>query len=719
MTTPTAQQTAVAAAAAHWDVGGYRIWESTEPGVLLYARHELRLATDSAGRPLAALTRTLAWNGAAYEPTGGAATLGFLGEESDDAARVLSMQDAWTRVIRAGGYSGAGSEADPRYLPLPIQGAALSAQLDPAEAAVAGTPTGTILRVDLTAAGAAAWAATITDGAPVAGTLGLSYQYPRLMLPATAIVRVHGRLVYAGLAARLIAASDGELSGTMAQIRIAWTELARTGAIEVSLTGSPAGTLADSRDDLVEQVRENLVDSMFVATAAATTGPPVFALRWKRAADVPDLPLTVSVEGGWTWLTETLEASVAEILSGLDPSAINDVHPSVSVAVQVTVDPCEHVESVSVSLDFGDIRAPEALTFDSAGGTRTFTVTTEHPDLLVVRQRTRINFRTLSWPVCTAEGTLTAAAPVLRINPDGWLRRREIYLFFLKNREIISDAWDENDVLTVTVRYENPALPAPITSSSAIQAGPVTITYPVPPGAPPGRCTITVLGSVGGRLVQGSGELGSADEAAYFLLEDGALRFLTGSSQLPESDAVGQRLRASRGRPLVRHEIPPEAETDRRLAVALDVTLVPQPTTVSGWAAALAMVAGARDHVSVTPATVAGRAGMDLEKSYAWPQIREAVTACGLVEQGSPSSPPGELAGLLRETGPIWVVDIAAPYHGVVVGGITGDGSRDGTWVRLYNPWPPGVGSIDQVTFTEFYQEFGLGPGSGTAMVHG
>lgn len=695
-------QTAVATGAAHWDIGGYRIWESTEPGILLYARNELRLAADSNGRPFVAFSRALGWNGTDFVPTGGSATLGFLGTETDDPARLLSLQDEWTRVVRA---SEGHTAQDPRYLPLPIRDATLSARLDPADAA--STAEGSTLRVDLTAAGAKTWAAAITEGAPVAGTVRLSYAYLQVMPPATAVVQVHGRQLYAELAARLAKAPDGELSGSMAQIRSAWTDLASTGALEVSLTGSPAGPLADARDALVEQVRENLFDTMFVPRPALASEPSMFALRWKRAADMPELPLTVSVEGP-TWLTETVEASVGKLLSHLSPDMINDVHPAVSVGIDVLVCSSDLVESAGVSLDFGDIRAPETITFDRAGGSRMFIVTTARPDRLMVRHRTRIVFQTSSWPVLTVEGTASAAAPHVQVVPDNWVRRCEIFVFVVQGGKA---AWGENDALTANVRYESPALTGPIASSAGIRPdAPVRVDFPAPPGTPPGRCAISVFGSVGGKLIQSSGDLGPTDAFAVFVLEDGATRFITDSTPMPESDPVGQRLRAAGGRPLVRREIPPDAEANRRPAVSVDVALVPQPTTVSGWAAAMAMVAGGRDKAAITPAIVAARAGMNLEESYGWPQIRAAVKTLALIEQVWRGSSPGELAALLREWGPVWMVDPAAPYRGVVVGGITGDG----TWVRVNDPWPPGVGAVRHKTFIEFHREF-----SGTAMVHG
>jgi hypothetical protein len=723
VTTTPQQQVAVAIDAQHWDVDEYRLWESTEPGVLLYARHELRLAADSVGRPVASVNRDLkrSETGTGFEPTGGKAVLGFLGAEPDDAAVLLSLQDTWTRAVRAGGYDGAGPGTDPRYRPLPVREPALSARFDPAQASVvAPGQEGTTLTVDLTAAGAAAWAAAIRDHGAVAGAVRLTYAYPQIMPPATAVVQVHGAQVYTRLAQALTPADDGEVSGTAAQIRAAWAELAGTGAIEVSLTGSPASSLARARDALVEQARQNLLDTMFVARSATTTGPPVHVLRWKRAADMPDLPLMVSVEG-WTWLTETLEASVAQLLSGLDPGVVTDVLPSVTVPVTVYVESSETARTVSVSLDFGDLRAPEALTFDKAGGSRTITVTTDRPEQLRIRQHTQIDFARASWPVVTLVQTLGLGDLPVLVAPDRMVDRLQIFAFLLKEGEAVLDPFGEHDAVTVSARYENPELQADFTETSQMQVNvPMDLLYPLPLGEFHGRFSVQVLASVGGRVLRASRDLGPDERHTLILLigKDGSVQFVTDTSPIPESGPAGRRPPAPGEHPLVRREVPPHSEGHRDPAVSLDVALVPQPTTVSCWAAALAMVAGFRDGVRLDPAGVAARTGMDLDTWYPWPQIRPALAAWGLAEERARSSPPQEWAALLREWGPIWVVDPTAPERAVVVGAVTGDGTQDGTWVRLYNPWPRDIGSIDRRTFREFNTDFGLGR-SGVAMVHG
>lgn len=154
------------------------------------------------------------------------------------------------------------------------------------------------------------------------------------------------------------------------------------------------------------------------------------------------------------------------------------------------------------------------------------------------------------------------------------------------------------------------------------------------------------------------------------------------------------------------------------LSVKLDVPLVPQPTATSCWAAALTMVISDREQMSYSVEHVATTAGMDLADSYDWNEIRHAVQVWDLYEEGPVSALPQYWADLLSAYGPIWVVEVGAPYHAVVVIGIQGDGTPENTWVTLNNPWPPELGTVEYKIFTDFDYEFGLGAGANAMMVH-
>lgn len=148
------------------------------------------------------------------------------------------------------------------------------------------------------------------------------------------------------------------------------------------------------------------------------------------------------------------------------------------------------------------------------------------------------------------------------------------------------------------------------------------------------------------------------------------------------------------------------------VAVHQSVSLVPQPTDSSCWAASIAMLLGK------TPEEVVSEAGMSLDEGYGWDQIEPAAKKLGLAELAPACGMPSLLAGWLQDNGPLWVVEVGAPYHAVVVGGVEGDGTVDGTHVIVYNPWPPNSGAIENPTFAAFEQDFELGAGSRASILH-
>ena len=152
--------------------------------------------------------------------------------------------------------------------------------------------------------------------------------------------------------------------------------------------------------------------------------------------------------------------------------------------------------------------------------------------------------------------------------------------------------------------------------------------------------------------------------------------------------------------------------------ISYEVPLIPQPTRVSCWAAALAMVASHRDGTTYTPQEIAARAGMNVNTGYGWSDISGAVLVWGLSETAPMSALPPYWADMLEDHGPLWVVEVGAPYHAVVVYGMHGTGDPDSTEVWVKNPWPPNQGAVEYKTFMDFDREFGLGAGANASIVH-
>lgn len=723
------EQIGVASGALHWDVGGFRLWQSTVPGVVLYVARELRLARESDRRYHAAVTQTRRWTKGSYEVTGGSALLGVFGDEDP-----LAFESDWVRVLLNKGYKEA---PRPKFLPLPVRDVSVTATpagtdgrlLPPA---AGQTPSATLL-FELTASGAGVWPSAVLEKTALSGSVRLSYAYPQMMPGASARVQVHGARVYTSLAATLGKAADGTLYGSFADIRSAWSALVRDGAVTIVLgglggQGGNGGTPpADLRERLSEQAREQLFDVLFAGYApanplAAGAGGTLYALRWRSPADAIDPGLTIAVEG-WTWLSASLQADLSALLGALDESYLHLTYEYASVPVTVAVAPFKAVSNVALSLDFGNVHAPEAPLFDAQGGTRQFLVTTERPETVQVAYRAKVAFQAASWPVVEIadSATLGPDGYTIVLKPETWVRRHTLYMYVRDGNRIVQAPKDDPaDYLAVTANYTAPYLPAPIRDAARITpAGPVELSYPVPPGSTPGRATLNVVGMVGGQMVSASQlELDENEDAVYLLVEGNKVQLVGKHAVADESDPLVERLRASRSRPVVVGGVGAVDEEERDLDVSVDVYLIPQPTEVSCWAAALAMVVSARDFASTTPETVAEAAAMDVDTGYAWGDIQRAVATWNLVEEGPRSAMPDEWARLLEAWGPIWVVEVGAPYHAVVLAGVRGDGTPDGTWVTVVNPWPPGVGAVETRTFMEFDQEFGLGADAGAAMVH-
>lgn len=715
----------VTSGGAHWDVEGYRLFASAIQGVVLYVPNMLRLAREG-GRYRAGLTCTQSWNGNGYEVRGGSALLGLFGDESveNDAS---ALADQWRRVLLNTGYK---ESPSPRFLPLPLREVRLTSTADAAQARATEEPASSqnsrTLVLDLTAAGVQAWERAIREKSPVTGGVRLSYLYPQLMPQATARVTLHGPQVHAQLVATLSKAVDGTLYGRSDEIRAAWSALVRGGAIEISLFDTPpldpAVPRAEILDRISEQAREQLFDTLFEPWPCSASGTgSLYALRWKSASDATNAGLTVTVEG-WTWLRASLEAELSALLGALDESYIQITYESVSVPVSLVVDPSPSVSSVALSIDFTEGHPPQAPVFGSAGGIRQFPISTQRPERVGVSYRVMGVFRN-NWPVIEDTGTATLMPDGNRImvRPETWVHRHTVYMYVRRGDRIISSSdADPTDYLALTATYQASYLGAPIRAASRITPQtPIEFSYPVPPGQTVGKATLGAVGMVGGKLVRASDLAIEETEDAIYLLVDGTRVQIVGRNVvISEVDALIGRLRSANARPVISCSVGPLPEDTRELDTEVEVALIPQPTDVSCWAAALAMVVSTRDQASTTPEAVATQAGMDLETGYGWTDIRRSVTAWGLVEEGPRSAMPEEWARLLSDWGPIWVVEIGAPYHAVILGGVHGDGTPEGSYVTVYNPWPPGLGAIESKPFYDFAEEFGLGAGSEAAMVH-
>lgn len=138
------------------------------------------------------------------------------------------------------------------------------------------------------------------------------------------------------------------------------------------------------------------------------------------------------------------------------------------------------------------------------------------------------------------------------------------------------------------------------------------------------------------------------------------------------------------------------------------VPLVAQETGMSCWAAGAAMIVGWRDLHPTTDRRVAERsARMDAFRLGLLPSDIHAIAAAwGLRAEPPRAYGVTELWEALRGHGPLWVGEADPELHVVVVAGIEGDGTPDGTNVLVVDPWPVGVGERYTLTFRELMRNY-------------
>ena len=126
----------------------------------------------------------------------------------------------------------------------------------------------------------------------------------------------------------------------------------------------------------------------------------------------------------------------------------------------------------------------------------------------------------------------------------------------------------------------------------------------------------------------------------------------------------------------------------------LEVPLVPQLTGMSCWAAAAAMIIGWRDCIDIDPEEVARASGRwaDYRDGMHPHDIDSFARAWGLHVEPAGSLTVTRLRELLERNGPLWVGEASAGLHVIVIAGVHGDGTPEGTSVRVLDPWPEGRG---------------------------
>lgn len=139
--------------------------------------------------------------------------------------------------------------------------------------------------------------------------------------------------------------------------------------------------------------------------------------------------------------------------------------------------------------------------------------------------------------------------------------------------------------------------------------------------------------------------------------------------------------------------MPPEKGQPMAYSIRHRVTLFPQPTSMTCWSAAATMLFGDR---SIGPGTASLGSSGGLNSDF--DNIEKFAHSHGLTMEAPMSWTVSGLARLMQ-FGPLWVGGLVPSGHAYVIGALVGDGTPAGTQITIYDPWPPGIGAIRQISY--------------------
>ncbi|MGH9269250.1 MAG: papain-like cysteine protease family protein, partial [Acidimicrobiales bacterium] len=116
------------------------------------------------------------------------------------------------------------------------------------------------------------------------------------------------------------------------------------------------------------------------------------------------------------------------------------------------------------------------------------------------------------------------------------------------------------------------------------------------------------------------------------------------------------------------------------------VPAVPQPTGDSSWATALAMLVNHLKSSSLEPEEIAQIGGYSIYDSPGWDARLDVARAFDLGTSQNAGLDIDEWHHKLRTYGPLWVCPVGGD-HAVLVIGMQGDGTLDGTRFMVNDPW--------------------------------
>lgn len=556
-----------------WDAGNFKLYQSTDPSVVLFITKRPELVKNDNGRyEIAVSVHRQQQPDGSIKIVGGTAAFSITSALQWNPDQFRQAQDSWRAAM------GGSGPADPRFVPLNTRtstsqllindttGKPHPANIEPRESTPGGTQT---FLVELTELGAQEWMQAIKNKTSLPGGVKIQYEYLRMMPTVGAEVKVWGRRAFSHFSAALNVSYNGIFYGGSAQIEAAWENMVRNGDVEITFIGGGLPPeLEAMRQELTktfaDQARQYLFDFMFApkpnvepaqaGSSGGIFGGANFAMKWRSENDSIDLSQTIKFEG-MTWLKGDMDVSFMGLFSELDPSYVTEVQvqQAFPVLVQVNGDPL--LSNTAVSMSYSEGRSPDAPTFGAEGGNQNFVVFSQNPPQVEVNYLAKMTYDVPRWPVISyaRRGRISDGFNANVINPGEYISRNQFYMLLrdgdriLPPREISQD-----DYVVLNVSYRGPHIQGLLRDSVELNGlGYVEFAYPLDPNGGAGDARYSAVGVVGGKLVRSNEVKINPNETAIFIAVDvrtGKLQAISSNSQINETDRLAARLLQGRAR---------------------------------------------------------------------------------------------------------------------------------------------------------------------------
>ena len=571
------EEIGVAMSGVKWDTGNFKLWQSTNPNIILFSPKQPVLAKGPDGRHQFGVSQFRQQTDDTYKITGGNAIFTITSAIQLEDGELERLKQQWLTEGR--GRYGDSIPPNPRFIPLNVRKGEAQVLINPISGtpnrahneASKGTPGGTMsFLVELTEAGAQEWVQGIKQNSVIPAGVKFDYEYLRMLPSIGAEVKIHSRRVFTHLSTDLNISVGGRLFGGSVQIDAAWEKMVGKGDVEIKFIGTgQSPEIEELRSELVntfaEQAKQQLFDTLFepapdIEEAQAGNrrgrfGGANFALKWKKITDARDLHLKIEFEG-WTWLRGNMDTNLAALVAGLDETYINEVNTQLTSPASIVIDSDPLLEGVTMSWSASEGKGPEAPIFQENGGNVQYLVTSQNINDVKVDWNATINFSPSSWPLIQTSGgaPMASGGNQISLKPASWVNRHWVYMF-VREQDLILPP-NEDDYLICNVSFEGPHLTRPIKAASRLSPlTPLEFSYPLSPDGKGGKAKFSAFGLIGGKLVRSDEQEINLDEEAVFILASkDKVELVSQNSAFPESlseNSLEHRLLKASGRPLI------------------------------------------------------------------------------------------------------------------------------------------------------------------------